>query len=359
MREQDIVELFKKHKETEFYKKRVKQIEAFVPLARDIIIETLNKSHLKTDDFNGFIQMFKADCTKDTFLKYLRQNIVNQTKLLEFEDRFEKINVGGLTGTGLGSIQTELDVKSVEKLKAILLRSISIKSKDEAMKIHKELSELNLPYIREAVYTPWLYYLNPTIFPIQNSSIKSFLKAIECKYDYADIIEKFYDLKELLSLNDFGYIDSLAHEFSINNKFYLVGAYWEDAEPKDQTDRFIKDNIWENGYSDKFHKEVNKIPVNSRIAIKSVYTKGKTKSVMLIKARGIVKKNYNNGRMLDVEWEDNFHPFEVNFSVGYWTTVKEVKNQEHIKTIWPENPENKDINDNVFLGKKQYPLNQI
>ncbi|MBN8573292.1 MAG: AAA family ATPase [Candidatus Kapabacteria bacterium] len=116
-----------------------------------------------------------------------------------------------------------------------------------------------------------------------------------------------------------------------NVNYYLVGAYWGGS---DQTNRFIENGIWENGYDDKFIDEVNAVPVGSKIAIKAAFTREKTKSVMAIKAIGTVLENLNNGKNLVVEWDGDSHPFEVDFSGGYWTTIKEVKNKSHINAIF-------------------------
>ena len=151
--------------------------------------------------------------------------------------------------------------------------------------------------------------------------------------------------------------DTLFCEYTEKEKYYLVGAFWEGTNQPDQTDRFLSESIWENGYDDKFTKEVNKVSEGSHIAIKSVFTREKTKSVMAIKARGIVIKNHNNGQTLDVEWEDDFNPFEVDFSGGYWGTIKEVKKQNHIDAIWHDNPTTNEQIETVT--KVNFPLNQI
>ena len=122
--------------------------------------------------------------------------------------------------------------------------------------------------------------------------------------------------------------------------YFLVGSYWDDAIPADQTTRFIENGIWENGYTDKFIEEVKAITVGSRIAIKAVFTREKTKSVMAIKAIGTVLENKNDGKTLIVEWDESFYPFEVDFSGGYWATIKEVTNQEHINAIFYNNSDN-------------------
>ena len=119
-----------------------------------------------------------------------------------------------------------------------------------------------------------------------------------------------------------------------NTQCFLVGAYWDSTNPQDQVARFLENGIWQNGYDDKFIDEVNAVPAGSRIAIKAAFTREKTKSVMAIKARGTVLENKNDGKNLIVEWDESFSPFEVSFSGGYWSTIKEVTNKEHIQSIF-------------------------
>lgn len=128
--------------------------------------------------------------------------------------------------------------------------------------------------------------------------------------------------------------DAFFCDYNEKGRYYLVGSYWKDNSPEDQTLRFIEEGIWENGYDGKFINEVNEVPEGSNIAIKATFTRERTISVMSIKARGVVKRNFNDGHKLEVEWDDDFIPFEVNFSGGYRDTIQEVKNIEHINAIW-------------------------
>lgn len=161
-----------------------------------------------------------------------------------------------------------------------------------------------------------------------------------------------------LSMRNF--YDAYFCDYSIKEKYYLVGAYWSDVEPKDQTERFVDAGLWENGYEDKLLDEVNAISEGSHIAIKSTYTREKVKSVMLIKARGVVEKNHKDGRTLDVLWEEDFTPFELDFSGGYRATISEVKDKNHINAIW--NDEREEVEEEMVTeenDKKEFPLNQI
>ena len=84
---------------------------------------------------------------------------------------------------------------------------------------------------------------------------------------------------------------------------WLVGAKHGNT---DMVNEFLSGNYWENGYDDKYLDIVNSININDYIAIKSSFTRklpsGKTISVLRVKAIGIVTKNYNNGKKVDVNW---------------------------------------------------------
>ena len=94
-------------------------------------------------------------------------------------------------------------------------------------------------------------------------------------------------------------------------EYWLVGAYWGTSG--DQSDRFLDEGIWENGYEDRYLDLVRDIRVGDRIAIKAVSTQhyglpfenfGNTVSKLSIKAKGIVVKNHGDGRIVEVEWEE-------------------------------------------------------
>jgi 5-methylcytosine-specific restriction protein B len=118
---------------------------------------------------------------------------------------------------------------------------------------------------------------------------------------------------------------------------WFVGAAYDKTY--DQTPRFLKEEIWENGYQDKYLDAVKSIQLGDRIAIKSSYTRkhnlpfdnrGQTVSVMAIKAIGTVKENLGDGRTLRVDWALLDQPREWYFYTnrntvwrvlpGDWTT---------------------------------------
>ncbi len=103
------------------------------------------------------------------------------------------------------------------------------------------------------------------------------------------------------------------------HNYWLVGAYWDGD---DQTQRFIDEGIWQNGYEDKYIEDVKSMKPGDKIAIKASATqklhlpfdsRGHTVSKNIIKARGTITDNRGDGRNIAVEWDSDFEPKEWFF----------------------------------------------
>lgn len=92
---------------------------------------------------------------------------------------------------------------------------------------------------------------------------------------------------------------------------WFVGASLDGA---DQTDRFLRDGIWEHGFqNDKLgiRTHTKEMKAGDRIALKSTFTQkhghpfdnqGKAVSMMRIKATGTVTRNVGDGKRVKVDW---------------------------------------------------------
>lgn len=96
---------------------------------------------------------------------------------------------------------------------------------------------------------------------------------------------------------------------SASSATWFVGAVYDGTD--DQLSRFLSEGIWENGYDDKYLELVRSMRPGERIAIKSSYTRkhgldfetrGRTVSVMGIKAVGTITENLNDGKRVRVDW---------------------------------------------------------
>jgi hypothetical protein len=162
---------------------------------------------------------------------------------------------------------------------------------------------------------------------------------------------------KLLNPNKIQNVEDNFENENIENEYYLLGAYdgqLGKGQKSELWKQYVDGGYWLNGFAvagvDKLKEEVNNIPVGANVAIKSSYVRGKVNPVIMIKARGIVTKNYEDGTKIDVDWEKNFKPFEIIRSDvgGYRQTLHDISNkQEHIDLIF--NSESNSENEDDFI----------
>jgi 5-methylcytosine-specific restriction protein B len=120
------------------------------------------------------------------------------------------------------------------------------------------------------------------------------------------------------------------------NNYWMVGAYWSENDPPDQTQRCLDEGIWENGYEDQLLDVVRSMKVGDRIAIKATSTqrnnlpfeaRGRTVSLMKIKTSGTIVHNRGDGRVVEVEWDDAFQPRDWYFYTNR-TTVWQLRRED-------------------------------
>lgn len=135
-------------------------------------------------------------------------------------------------------------------------------------------------------------------------------------------------------------------------RYYIGGSIWEGD---DQTQAFIDEGYWENGYDNKFQDEINDVPVGAKIAIKSSYAKG-SDSILRIKYIGTVKENPQDGKNLIVNWEPSIKQFDISGLGSYRQTFHEITNEDDIEAIFFHQEEKQNVSIESFAV---HPLNQI
>lgn len=123
-----------------------------------------------------------------------------------------------------------------------------------------------------------------------------------------------------------------------NDYFWLVGASFND-HTVNMCDIFIKENRWENGYTDKYQDRVKEMKVGDKIVIKSSFTQkydlpfnnhDRIVSVMRIKAIGTVTNNKNDGNNVDVQWEKIDKPRDWYGRGVYQSTISKVTVKDEV-----------------------------
>ena len=96
--------------------------------------------------------------------------------------------------------------------------------------------------------------------------------------------------------------------------YWFAGASWDDV---DQTERFLAEGVWENGYDDQFSDLVRDMRPGEKIAIKASFVQkkglpfdiaGGSASGMRIKATGTILENPGDGKRVLVAWDPPTQP---------------------------------------------------
>lgn len=207
---------YERFKGTEHYQQRVKQ-SILTPLFSEIILETLKNDPLLNKHLTGLIQMFKYNCQPKSFENYLNTNVLDVDRRVEFLHQFKQSGYTGYTGAGLSSV-TGLSAIQLHEVKVFLLKAYDISAEDEAMRLCAQFEQLNIPKVRAGIYSPWLHYINPKLFPLSNNSHKTFRNWIGMPPDYPSCIRDFNHLARIVGENDLGCIDFCAHLMEIDTE---------------------------------------------------------------------------------------------------------------------------------------------
>lgn len=205
------IELYDEYRNTEMFELRVRQF-AVAELNKEIIVETLRNEPLQNVHLTGFIQMFKYGCTDSAFDKYLAQNVSNPIRREEIQSKADQINEWGYTGAGKNAI-VNLFSEQLETIKIFINKAFEVNSIEEAINLCRKFDDKNIPLVKSGIYSPWLYYINPKIFPILNNSHNQFRHWIGMPADYPSCIRDFNELNKLVGENELGLLDNFAHQF--------------------------------------------------------------------------------------------------------------------------------------------------
>jgi hypothetical protein len=248
------------------------------------------------------------------------------------------------------------DMKDIDNLWELFEAAIGLADEGDADN-QKRFSE----YFDEVLYqysvkwniTIGLFWIRPYRFISLDSRNRQFLKETKnISDDVADIMRSLNnvpDAETYLELCD-KCSEALNHGTYQYNNFPELSYYaWlDDVQPsyiwllgasynsgsEDQSDLFIREGRWENGYTDRYIGKVNEIAVGDIVAIKSTYMRiknlpfetsdpGKKYSVMSIKAVGTVTEASKDGRNIKVKWNP-LNPYKLCYGYYYPSTIHKV-----------------------------------
>jgi len=226
-----------------------------------------------------------------------------------------------------------------------LERTDFLQAFDEALKV--KYTNINL--------TIGLFWIRPDTFLNLDQTNRKYLKiklppsGLSGQYYRETIRSVFKREKSFPELSYKAWIDGKnkpekQQETKISSEinYWFLGAYWSDNDPPDQTQNFLEEGIWKNGYEDRYLDEIKAIRVGDKVAIKAASTqrynlpfdsRGETASRMTIKAIGTVVANRGDGRIIEVEWDPAFEPRDWYFYTNQKTVWKLRPDEPYAKRL--------------------------
>lgn len=218
----ELKKLYEEFKADPFYLERIKQLN-FIPFAKKIIEKSL-ENNVTNETFTGLIQILKNGAKIDTVSNHIDKNIEGNDLKSALKKEFSQFGFTGYTSAGKTGING-LDNDQLETVKKFILDCSAIKTKGEAAKRVEEFDILKIPQVKCGVYSPWLYYINPSVFPIKNNSHDGFIQwCNQPTSSYPTAILLFHEVAEILGEKDLGLLDAFTHMFAEENEEFEISS---------------------------------------------------------------------------------------------------------------------------------------
>jgi len=233
----EFIAQFNEFKKTKDYTDRQRQY-SFLSIARRIIEETLKNYPLKNEHLTGLIQMLKFNTSNDNFDRYLSLNVLNKEVHDEISNEAYENGESGYTNAGKTAI-TKLNVKQLAQVRQFLSEAFLVNTIQQAIKLTDDFDALSIPEVKSGIYSPWLHYIKPDIFPIINNTHIEFLAWLEINKKYSSCINDFAELKKATNEKHLGMLDNFAHRFKNKNSSIVANGLNDILSPKLQLNSIL------------------------------------------------------------------------------------------------------------------------
>lgn len=187
---------------------RREQIEHFRPIAREILQIMVNKPSVTDEDLSGLIHLFRPDpVPHELASRYLSHIIPDAAKAKSIADRLVTTGLGGFTAPGRLRIHSHT-AEELRVVQEFLRDAFTVRTADDAARLCEDYEANEIRYVTAGIYSPWLHYINPELFPILNGATRSFFRANGLPKEYPALVAKIPALATQLGVKDFGVLDS-------------------------------------------------------------------------------------------------------------------------------------------------------
>lgn len=128
---ENVVQRYNLFRQSEAYESRNKQRDFVNQIAQPVLKKFIEKDSISTDNLTSLVQIFKEDCTKETFSDRLKALNLGNEFTKELINRFEQLNQRGYTGAARGKIKEVLNNEQLNIILNFLRNSYFAKSEEE------------------------------------------------------------------------------------------------------------------------------------------------------------------------------------------------------------------------------------
>ena len=195
---------------SELYVNRTRQIIEFRPIARDILSELVAKGSVTNEDLTGLIHLFRPKPVGELANKYLAHLVADKSKAKELSEQLQATGLGGYTAPGRLKIH-DLTAAQLNDVHALLRDAFNVTTAAAAAQLCAAYDRKRVTYVTPGIYSPWLHYIQPELFPILNDATKAFFKAQGLPVEYSALIARVPELAQAMGDKDLGLLDAFAY----------------------------------------------------------------------------------------------------------------------------------------------------
>lgn len=182
----------------------------FQPVARQLIQDLLIEHPAwGYEQINALNQLLKLDPSAIVVKKYLSA-VFSGNQLEYYSDKFKKADKKGITTLGLnGFDDSKVSLNEIELVRTFLSKALSTTSHKEGLEVIQKFEKLKIGYVKKGVFSPWLFFINPKLFPFSNGTHEGFLKHLGSNDSYERSFSLQHEILKALDIDDFGHLDAM------------------------------------------------------------------------------------------------------------------------------------------------------
>lgn len=223
---------YNEFKQTSSYIERKEQLK-FADFARSILKQIIQKDDISNDDLTALIQIFGHGSRTENVKKYIKSLNLEQSYSESFLNKYLEIEQTGFTGRGKSAIRG-LTNDQLQAVHYFLINVSKADSEESIRQIVSDFEKQDIPQVKYGVYSPWLYYLHPTICPLVAGPVKNYLHDLGWNTEsYLDAWDLLKQINEVINEDDYGFLDQFIWDNKADSDHPI---YWLFITPKDYED---------------------------------------------------------------------------------------------------------------------------